>query len=635
MTKYIGIKRLWSWIMENIWLILRLAAILILIGLIGVVLLMIYFTKDLPQPEIFNEIQTTQSTEIYDRTGKVLLYKLGPEDRELITLDQVPQHLKNAILATEDSHFYEHPGVDINGLVRVVICFGQCGGGSTLTQQLIRTTFLSTEKSIGRKIKEITLSLQLERRYSKDQIFEWYLNRVPYSGNIYGVQQAAKVYFGKPAKDLSINESALLAALIQRPSYFSPFGSHVDELIKRKNDYVLKRMLDEKFISKEEYEKYIKEPVGFIKNKDSILAPHFSLYVKQLLINEYGEDFINENGLKVYTTLNWDLQKEVERIIKEKGTYNEKFNAYNAAAVVVDPNTGEILSMVGSKDYWGQTAPQNCTSNCLFDPQVNMTVYGNGRQPGSTFKPFIYVTAFKKGYNDKTIIVDEPTNFGNWGGKDYTPTNYDGLFRGAVTIRSALAMSLNIPAVKTLMYLAGLQDSVKTAQDMGINTLKPPYGPSIVLGGWEVKPLEITSAFGVFATEGMKVDPHPILRVENTSGEVIKKYSLTPKRVLSEKDARLINNILSDNVARSPMFGPRSNLYFDNYAVAAKTGTTNDFKDGWTIGYTPKTAVGVWVGNNNNAAIKKLGETMAGPAFHQIMQYCLYLYPPEKEFTKP
>lgn len=617
---------------------IKLFVLLFLIGVIVALLLTIYYIKDLPQPEIFNEIQTTQSTEIYDRSGKVLLYKFGPEDREIITLKQTPEHLRQAVIAAEDANFYFHPGVDVTGVFRAIkqnLMYGTSQGGSTLTQQLIKTTFLTSDKLISRKIKELILSLQLEQKYSKDQILEWYLNRVPFSGTISGVQQASKVYFGKPASDLTINESAILAAMIQRPSYFSPFGKHVDELLKRKNDYVLKRMRDEGFITQEQYEESIAEPVQFITNRESLLAPHFSLYVKDWLIKEYGEDFLYENGLKVYTTLDWDLQSISEKVVKEVSARNEKYHAYNAASVVIDPQTGEILSMVGSKDFFAKTYPEKCIQNCLFDPQVNMIVYGNGRQPGSTFKPFAYVTAFKKGYSDKTIVVDEPTNFGVWGGKSYEPKNYDGLFRGAVTIRSALAQSLNIPAIKTILYLAGINDTVKTAQDMGITTLKPPYGPSIVLGGWEVRPLEIASAFGVFGNDGIKATPHPVLRVEDSNGNILKEFKPNTQRVLSEKHARMINSILSDNLARSPMFGFRSNLYFDAYKVAAKTGTTNDMRDGWTIGYTPRSAVAVWVGNNNNESATKIGESLAGPIFHQIMQECLFKFPPNAEFAAP
>ncbi len=617
---------------------IKVLGYLFLLGLISALILIIYYTKDLPQPEIFNEVQINQATKIYDRTGKILLYQIGAETRETTQLSEIPDTLKKAIIAGEDANFYSHKGVDPAGLFRALKTFltgKQYGGGSTLTQQLIRTTFLTQERTASRKIKEIVLSLQLEQKYSKDQILEWYMNRVPFCHNIYGVQQASKVYFGKTAKDLTLAESAVLAASIQKPCYFSPFGPHTDELKKRRDNYILERMAQEKFITREEADKSKSEELVFVENFESILAPHFSLYVRELLYREYGEDFLTENGLKIYTTLDWELQKEAERIVKEGAAKNEKYNAYNAAAVVIDPNSGDVLAMVGSKDFLGKTQPSDCFSTCLFDPQVNMTVYGNGRQPGSSFKPFAYVTAFKKGYDDKTVVTDELTNFGVWGGESYIPQNYDGLFRGPVTLRQALAQSLNIPAVKVLVNFAGINDTAKTAQNMGLTTLKPPFGPSIVLGGWEVKPLDMASAFGVFATEGIKYQPLFIKRIENANGDILKEYKQTPQRVLDEKPARMVNSILSDNEARAPMFGYRSNLYFPNYKVAAKTGTTNNFKDGWTVGYTPKTALAVWVGNNNNEPTKKLAEALAGPIFHQIMQVCLFNYPPDKEFTPP
>lgn len=627
----------WS-LKKNPFLILKILAYLFLIGFILGMTLIIYYTKDLPQPEIFTETQINQSTKIYDRTGKILLYSVGEGTYEYVPLSEIPDNVKKAVIAGEDANFYAHKGVDPSGLFRAfktLVTGKSYGGGSTLTQQLIRTTFLTQEKTAARKIKEIVLSLQLEQKYSKDQILEWYLNRVPFCYNIYGVQQASKTYFGKPAKDLTLSESAAIAAMIQRPCYYAPFGPNTAELKNRRDNYILERMYQEKFISKEQVEKSKQEDFSFVENFDSILAPHFSLYVRDLLYQEFGEDMLREGGLKVYTSLDWEIQKEAEKIVREGAIKNEKYSAYNAAAVVVDPNTGDVLAMVGSKDFSAKSQPTGCKANCLFDPQVNMTVYGNGRQPGSTFKPFAYVTAFKKGYSDKTVVVDEYTDFGVWGGEHYIPQNYDGLFRGSVTFRSALAQSLNIPAVKVLLQYAGLKDTVKTAQDLGLTTLQPPYGPSMVLGGWEVKPLEMASAFGVFATEGIKYDPLFIKKIEGANGNIIRNYTQTPRRVLDEKSIRILNNILSDNEARAPMFGWKSNLFFPNYRVAAKTGTTNNFKDGWTIGYTPRTAVAVWIGNNNNEPTKKLAESLAGPIFHKIMEVCLFNYPPAKEFTPP
>jgi len=607
--------------------------------------LFFYYVKDFPRPEKFTERRIPQSTKIYDRSGEVLLYEIyGEEKRTWVPLSEIPDSLKKAVLATEDADFYYHFGVDLKGVLRAVFADLKIGlpvyGGSTIPQQLIRSAFLTTEKTAERKTREIVLAIELDRRYSKDQILEWYLNQVPFGQNTYGVEAASQTYFKKNALQLSLPEVAVLASLIKAPSHLSPYGEYKDELLGRK-DYVLSRMAQEKFITKEEAEIAKKEEIKFIKISQSIKAPHFTLWVKNYLEEKYGNDFLMEGGLKVYTSLDWDLQEWAEKVLKEGVEGNSVYNAYNGALVAIAPKTGEVLSLVGSADYFGESYPEGCISgkNCLFDPQFNVAIGTDknpGRQPGSAFKPFIYATAFKKGYTDNTIVIDELTNFGEWGGKDYIPQNYDGLFRGPITLRRALSQSLNIPAVKVLLNLAGLEDSVKTAQNMGINTLTPPYGPSIVLGGWEVKLIEITSAYGVFANDGLKIPPVFILKIEDSKGNIIEKNEKTPQRVLPSQVSRLINDILSDNEARTPMFGARSHLYFENYQVAAKTGTTDSFKDCWTMGYTPFISVGVWVGNNNNESMirRQPAATVAGPIFHSFMDKALLKYPKEN-FLKP
>ncbi len=603
-----------------------------LIGLIGVLLLFIYFTKDLPQPEIFNEIQQNKATEIYDSTGERLLYRIGSDKVESVKIDQVPDVLKKAIIATEDANFYKHKGVDPTGVFRMIMGLGRMGGGSTITQQLIRTTFLTKDKTITRKIKEIVLALRLEQQYSKDQILEWYLNRVPYCYNLYGVSQASKYYFGKPAQDLDLSEASLLAGLIQRPCEYDPFGENLKSLIARRDNYVLKRMLDEHYINKQDLESAKTKQLKFSDNASTILAPHFALYVKALLLKEFGEDYLMENGLKVYTTLDWDLQEKAEEMVFSNAEKNIKNNCHNSAFMALNPKNGHILAMVGSKDYFGETEPKECVSNCQFDPKVNILTYGQGRQPGSAFKPFAYITAFQKGYNDTTIVKDEPTSFGIWGGKEYEPRNYDGAFRGDVTLRDALAQSLNIPAVKVLLYMAGLDETIKTAQNAGISTLKPPFGPAIVLGGWEVKPIEIISAYGVFATNGYKTNPIAITKIENSQGQIIKEYKPSSKRIIDSKSCKTLNSVLSDNNARGPMFGYNSYLYIPGYQVAVKTGTSNDGRDAWTIGYTPNIVVGIWSGNNNNEPTTKVGASLSGPVFRQFMEYYLSKNPLNQNF---
>jgi len=608
--------------------------------------LFFYYVKDFPRPEIFNERQLAQSTKIYDRAGQTLLYEIyGEEKRTWVSLEFIPEHLKQAVIAAEDANFYNHFGVDIKGIIRAILADLRIRqpiyGGSTIPQQLIRSTFLSTEKTAERKIREIAMALELDRRYSKDKILEWYLNQVPFGQNAYGVEAASQTYFNKSVSEILLSESAILAALIQAPSRLSPYGENKDMLLIRK-DYVLNRMTSEKFIDKETASTTKAQEISFIEKPVQIKAPYFTLWVKQQLEEKYGEDYLRRMGLRVYTSLDWELQQEAEEITKQGVETNKAYNAHNAGAVVINPQSGEILAMtVGTGNYYDESYPEGCTpgKDCSFDPRFNVVVgtqRNPGRQPGSAFKPFVYATAFKQGYDDKYTVIDEPTNFGPWGKEEeYSPQNYDELFRGPVTLRQALAQSLNVPSVKVLLDLAGLNESVKTAKDLGITTLKPHYGPSIVLGGWEVKLLEITSAYGVFANDGLRVPPVSILKIEDSRGNIIEQNKKTPKRVLETNVVRLINSILSDNNARSPMFGSSSLLYFRDFDVAAKTGTTQDYRDAWTIGYMPSAVVGVWVGNNNNESMKEEpGVVLAGPIFSRIMNKLLRKFP-KQDFIEP
>lgn len=606
--------------------------------------LFIYYAKDLPRPEKFAERAFIESTKIYDRTGETVLYELyGEEKREIISLNDMPEHLKQAVISTEDARFFSHHGIDFWGILRAIkINFGlgkATYGGSTISQQLIRSTFLTREKTIKRKTREIILSLELERRYSKDQILEWYLNQIPLGVNIYGVESASKTYFKKPAKELTLAESAILVASIKAPSYYSPFGSHLDELLGRK-DYVLDRMAQEKYITQEQADEAKQVELEFAKVSQPIKAPHFVLYIEEYLFEKYGKNFLEGGGYKVYTTLDWKLQEAAEKAVTEGVERNKRYKAYNAALVAMDPKTGEILAMVGSADWFGDSYPEGCISgkDCMFDPKLNVATYRIGRQPGSAFKPFVYATAFQNGHDDEYIVIDEETNFGVWGGEEYIPHNYDDLFRGPVTLRQALGQSLNVPSVKVLVDLAGIQESINTARKCGITTLKESasfYGPSLVLGGGEVRLLDMVSAYGIFAAEGKRYPPISILRIEDSKGNIIEQKKKTPKRVLEQETARLLNDILSDNEARAPMFGYNSQLYFPDYQVAAKTGTTNNYRDAWTIGYTPSISAGVWVGNNNNAEMaKKPSITIAGPIWRSFMLKALPKFPNER-FTPP
>jgi len=634
-------------------IILGLLLFLVLSG-IGV---FIYYAKDLPRPESFMEQRIFQSTKIYDRTGEVLLYTIyGEERREIIPLEEMSDYIKNAVVAAEDEEFYQHRGIDVEGIARSVIVNIKKGelsqGGSTITQQLIRSSFLTRTKTIERKVREIILSLELERRYSKGEILEWYLNQVPFGSNAYGVEAASQTLFKKGCEDLTLSEAATLASLIQAPTALSPYGENRDLLIERKN-YVLDKMTALNFVSKEEAEKAKEESLNFAKTTNPIKAPHFSLYVKDYLIEKYGEELLSQKGLKVYTSLDWELQEKAEEAIKSGVERNKEYNAHNASLVSIDPNTGEILAMIGSADWFADPYPENCISgkNCMFDPMFNIAVgtkNNPGRQPGSSFKPFAYLAAFEKAFTSETVLWDVKTEFNlncnpnanqekdKYGLDCYHPGNYDGRFRGPLTMRKSLAQSINLTAVKTL-YLAGLDETISLAQKLGITTLKDSsqYGLSLVLGGGEVKLIDMVSAYGTFATEGLTVPPVSVIRIEDLEGNIIEENKKTPKRVISPEPCRVLNDVLSDNEARIPMFRPNSALYFENYQVAAKTGTTQKYRDAWTIGYTPSVVTGVWAGNNDNTpSAQQPGLVLAAPIWHDFMEFALTKVQ-KKEFTKP
>jgi penicillin-binding protein 1C len=623
--------------------ILKILAVFIGIVFLFLLAVFFYYTKDFPKPEKFTEKSFIESTKIYDRTGTVLLYNLyGKEKRTVIPLEKMPLYLRQAVIVTEDANFYKHKGVDIWALTKVLLESIKevkiIRGASTISQQLIRSSFLTREKTFERKIKELVLTLELERRYPKEKILEFYLNQIPLGGDLYGVEAASQGYFHKEAEKLTLAESAILASIIQAPTYYSPNGPNKQELLKRK-DWVLQRMNLYGYINNEEFGKAKNEEIRFYVPATDMKAPHFVMYIiNDYLIPKFGEEFLKQNGLKVYTSLDWRLQESAEIIVSEKAEIYEEFGAHNAALVSINPKSGEILAMVGSKDYWADSYPENCISgaNCLFEPQDNVVL--RKRQPGSAFKPFVYATAFEKGFTPDTIIFDVPTNFGVWGAKTYEPQNYDGKFRGPLTMRQALAQSLNVPSVKVL-YLAGIQDSISTAQKMGITTLNEPssfYGLSLVLGGGEVKLIEMTSVYGVFSQDGLKAPLTPILKIEDSEGNILEENKNPElKRVLSSQIARIINNILSDNKARSPIFGANSNLYFEQYEIAAKTGTTQNYKDEWAIGYSDSLATGVWVGNNDSSPMaSKLAVLTAGAIWHAFMDKAFEYYQPGS-FQKP
>jgi 1A family penicillin-binding protein len=602
--------------------ILQIIGWLFLIGIAGGLIGFFWITKDLPRPELFTENEMTESTKIYDSSGKILLSNVyGEEKRTYAPLSEIPDTLQKAVIATEDADFYNNIGIDFKGILRSIKIDietkSTSQGASTITQQLIRSTFLTPDKTINRKTKEILLSIELTRRYPKNQILEWYLNQVPFGINIYGAEEASLTYFQKPIQDVDLAESAMLAAIVQLPSYYSPFGSHLEELLQRK-DYVLKRMKAEGYITQEQMIEAQQQEIKITKVPQNTLAYHFVEYVKEQINQQYGSDFLQTKGLRIYTTLDWDMQRAAEQIVKDQVVKNRSaYGAYNAATVVMDPKTGNVLAMVGSADPWADSLPANCNpaKNCKFVPSYNVAVQGL-RQPGSSFKPIIYAEAFRKGATDQTLILDAPVNYNG-----YSPNNYDGRFHGLLTLRETLAQSLNIPAVKVLNDYAGLSDTIDLAERMGITTLKDKskYGLSFALGAADVKVIDMATAYSVFANGGYHIDASVISRIEDSQGNLLYQNNSTPRKVLEKNVCDMVADILSDNNARAPIFGANSLLRFDDYKVSVKTGTTQNSNDGWTMGFTSDTVVAVWAGNNDHSQMYAIGEQAAGPIWRALI----------------
>ncbi len=559
-----------------------------------------------------------QTSIIYDKTGEHILYKIhGEENRRVITHDEIPDNIRIATIAAEDDDFYKHIGIDPLGIMRAarenIASNERAQGGSTITQQLVRNAFLTREKTYDRKFKEVVMSIKLEQSYEKDEILDFYLNEVPYGSNAYGIESAAQIYFGKNAQDLTLDEAALISSLPKATTYYSPYGSHTD-LLDARQKFILGRIAELGLASEEEVKKALETDTlaKVVPFKEEIDAPHFVFYVREYLEKEYGRDAVEQGGFHVYTTLDYDMQKRAEQILTDKKDHLKKYGATNASLVALDPRSGDILAMVGSVDYFDQA----------IDGEVNVAL--RERQPGSSFKPVAYAAAFEKGFQPETMLFDVRTNFGKDGsGKAYIPQNYDGGYHGLVSMRKALAGSLNIPAVKTL-YLAGIDDTIDLAERLGISTFKDRnrYGLALVLGGGEVTLLEETGAFGVFANDGIRHAPNPIQKVIGEDGIFYERADEVGERALGHEVARRINSILSDNKARAYVFGTTSPLTVPNRTVAAKTGTTQDYHDAWTVGYTPSLAVGVWAGNNDNTAMRagSAGTYVAAPIWNAFMK---------------
>jgi 1A family penicillin-binding protein len=589
-------------------------AVLVL-GLIGVI---VFVSFNVPNPKKLSSTDYPQSSQIFDRNGK-LLYEIYADKRRVpVNLSEVPQNLKNATLAIEDANFYKHGGFDIKGLLRGLyrtVIEKRLQGGSTLTQQLVKNALLTPERTISRKIKEAILTIATEMMYSKDQILEMYFNQTPYGGTLWGVQAAAKGIFNKDVKDLDLAESALIAGLPASPTKYSPFS--YPEAAKKRQIMVLDRMLELKLISQEDYDKAKDEQLNYYVTKTGIEAPHFVFYVKELLAEKYGIQKLTEGGLKITTSLDLDVQKMVEATVSAEIASLEKYKVSNGASMITNPKTGEILAMVGSVDYFSDK----------IDGKYNVTTAL--RQPGSSIKPLNYAVAIETGkITAATVMDDNPTCFGQVNQKNYCPTNYGGAYHGLQTIRNSLANSLNIAAVKVLK-LNGLETFVASASAMGLSTFKnaSDYGLSLTLGGGEVTMADMTVAYGVLANMGLRQDLNPILKVEDKDGKILEEYNyVAGPRVMSRETGFIIQQILSDDGARSMVFGRGSKLNIKNHPeVAVKTGTTNDMRDNWTIGYTPDYIVATWVGNNDNSKMGGLvsGTTGAAPIWNGIMTQLL------------
>lgn len=587
-------------------------ALFLIIFFISYSYFLIEIAHNLPSPKNLKTLPTPTTTEFYDRNG-ILLYRFYEgKDRTPIKLVEVPPFLIQATIAMEDKNFYKHFGVDIYGITRALVSFltnREVQGGSTITQQLIKNTLLTPERTIKRKVKEIILAFWTERIFSKNEILEMYFNEVPYGGPVWGIAAASQTYFDKPVSDLTLAESAFLAGLPASPTIYSPYGANPD-LAKYRQKQVLRRMVEEGFIDKQTEEKALNEELNIKQARSAILAPHFVMYVRSLLSEKYGERFISQGGLKIYTSLDLNLQDMAQQVVLQELEKIKNLKVSNGAAMITTPKTGEILAMVGSKNY--------------FDPNGgNFNVTTALRQPGSSIKPITYATAFKLGFSPGNILLDSPVTFKNFW-ETYTPLNYDNRFHGPVTIRTALGSSYNVPAVKMLAVVT-LPEMLKTARDLGITTLNDSsrYGLSLTLGGGEVKMTDMMTVYGAFSQMGKKHNLQPILKIADSKGNIIEDNSqLSEENVLNPSAAFLIADILSDNKARTPAFGSNSLLNIPGQKVAVKTGTSDNKRDNWTFGFTPEFVVGVWVGNNDNSPMNPQltsGITGAAPIWNKIM----------------
>lgn len=611
--------------------------LVVVVFLVALILSIVFFAAQIPSPDELTNRAVATSTKIYDNGGELLYDIYQNQNRTPVKLADIPDNIKKATISIEDKDFYKHGGFSVTGIGRSVFDLIMNrkieGGGSTLTQQLVKNALLSGERTVTRKLKEFILAVQVERTYGKDQILEMYLNEIPYGGTAYGIEAAANLYFGKSAKDLNLGEAALLAGLPQRPSVYSPYGTH-PEYAKVRQKEVLRRMVEDGYITQLQAKDAENTVMTYRTSQNEIgfKAPHFVLYVKAKLIEQFGDKMVEQGGLRVTTSLDYELQKKSEEIVKKEVDNLASAQVGNGAAVVLNPKTGQILAMVGSKDYFEDSFPKDCKEaiDCSFEPNVNVAV--SSRQPGSATKPINYAKALEKGYGANYTYMDVPTEFPGGDQPAYKPVNYDGQFRGPVQMRYALGNSFNIPAVKNLA-LVGVKDVMELGYRMGLSTWEPSeenvnsVGLSLTLGGREVRLLDLTSAFGVFANKGKQIDPVSILKVTDSKGKTLFEYHQPEgRKVLDEGVSFIISDILADNGARTAAFGSNSILNIPGKTVAVKTGTTDQKRDNWALGFTPSVVVGVWVGNNDNSVMSPVvasGVTGASPIWNKIMAAAL------------
>ncbi len=622
---------------------IKIALTSIIIILVGISAIIVSETiKELPNPDSLRTRNQIVSTKIYDRNG-VLLYKIfNNENRTLINLDDVPQHLINATIAIEDKDFFTHAGYSYTGILRAIrqiVISGNVQGGSTITQQLVKNTLLTKEQTLERKVKEIILAILVETKFTKNEILTMYFNEVGYGGAAYGVEEASLMYFGKSAKNLSLAESALLAGLPAAPTYHSPFGTHPERAKFRQHE-VLRRMKEESYITQQQFDDAKENNLKFSYGKTDIKSPHFVMYVKEKLVEEFGEQMVEQGGLEVITTLDIGIQNLAQQAVTNEVNSLSKLKVSNGASLVTKPNTGEILAMVGSKNFF----------NAEEDGQVNVTL--RPRQPGSAIKPINYAVALENGFTAATIIPDTPITYEVSGQPPYSPKNYDNTFHGNITLRQALASSYNVPAVKTLS-IVGVENMIEKGKRMGITTWEDEtrFGLSLTLGGGEVMMTDISEVYGTLANGGKHINLNPIIEVRDYHGDVLyqnncveqidKSHFNTGKvcdsqQVIKPEVAYILTSILSDNDARSQAFGRHSVLNIPSQQIAVKTGTTQNLRDNWTIGYTQDYLVATWVGNNDNSPMSYVasGITGASPIWNKIITEVIKPHP-ESEFHPP